>query len=210
MALRELLRPTRQKLLADFLISSAWLLLVFSIPWFGFEPIFSSYDLQKKFFILLLNLAAFLLFYYPASCGLVFIYRRTMKKGASNAGKRDLAAAVFFIIAVNPVSVSLVLMGANYFDHEVVNRPCGLEVTGFPDYSPARDAGMNIGEIIVEVEGLRVDTSEALGHALGGKRVGDIVSVKTEKGEYKIPLAENPEKHSPVLGLNLKQRYCSR
>jgi len=210
MALKELLRPTRQKILIDFLISSIWVLLVFSVPYFGLEKVFSAYDWQSKAFSIAVNLAILLLFYYPASCGLAFLYGKVVKNASPDSSKKSIAAAVFFVIAANPLSFSLALMGVNYMGHEVVNRPCGVEVAGFTGNSPSRDSGMSAGETIMEVDGARIDTLDSLQHALEGKTAEDTVSVKTEKKEYMITLAENPVNRSPVLGVNVKQKYCAR
>jgi membrane-associated protease RseP (regulator of RpoE activity) len=207
-ALKELIKPGRQKLTADVALSIAWLALVFLHPFFGYDKIISSYDVPMKAAVLAVNFLVFLLLFYPMSCGLVYVYGLLVKK-KKQSGRRDLAAAVLFILFFNPVFVSLAAIGLNQLN-DSMNKPCGVEIIGLSEESAARDAGISVSEVIVSVDGYPVDTIDALKRVLGEKRAGDHVTVKTDRKEYIVVVQENPESSARMIGVSLKQRYCPR
>lgn len=208
MSLKELIKPGRQKLLVDFVLSVVWLMLVFFHPFFGYDRMLSSYDVPMKAAVLAVNLLVFLLLFYLMSCGLVYVYGLLAKK-KKRSGRLDLAVAVFFILIFNPVFVSLAAIGLDQLN-DSMNRPCGVEITGFAGVSAARDAGMSEGEVIVSADGYPADTVDALKHVLGGKRAGDHVTVRTDRKEYRVVVQDSPDMSAGVIGVSLKQRYCPR
>lgn len=207
MALKELLKPDKQKLLADLGLSTAWLALVFLHPFFGYGKIFYNYDMLVGGAILLVNFLISLLLFFPMSCGLAYVCGRLAKK-KKQSGRWDLAASVFFILFFNPVFASFAIVSFNQPNHSM-DIPCGAEITGFADDSAARDAGMSTGEVIASVDGYPADTIDAFKHALAGKNPGDYVSVKTDKNEYRVSVQENQD-NSRMIGVILKQRYCPK
>ena len=205
MALKELIKPGKQKLLIDLALSIAWLALVFLHPFFGYDRIISEYDIFLKAAILSINFLVFLIFFYPMSCGLAFVCDQAKKKKQSN--RRDLAAAVFLILFFNPVFVSYAAITLDHLN-DSMNKPCGAEITGFAEESAARDSGMSVGEDIVSMDGYPVDTVDALKRVLGGKNPGDYVTVKTDKKEYRIAVQDSPDKSAKIIGVIISQRYC--
>ena len=205
MALKELIKPGKQKLLIDLALSIAWLALVFLHPFFGYDRIISEYDIFLKAAILSINFLVFLIFFYPMSCGLAFVCDQAKKKKQSN--RRDLAAAVFMILFFNPVFVSYAAITLDHLN-DSMNKPCGAEITGFAEESAARDSGMSVGEDIVSMDGYPVDTVDALKRVLGGKNPGDYVTVKTDKKEYRIAVQDSPDKSAKIIGVIISQRYC--
>ena len=208
MALKELLKPGKQKLLIDLVLSTAWLALVFLHPFFGYYKTISGYDVPMKAAILTLNFLVFLVLYYPMSCGLVYVYGLVAKK-KKQSERLDLAAAVFFILIFNPIFASLAAIALNQLN-DSVNTPCGVEITGFSELSAAKDAGMSVGEVIVSADGYPVDTIDALKRVLTGKNAGDYVTVKTDKKEYVIAVQESQDMSARVIGVSLNQRHCPR
>ncbi len=208
MPLKELIKPGKQKLLIDVALSVAWLALVFFHPFFGYYNTIAGYDVPLKAAIFALNFLVFLVFYYPMSCGLVYVCG-LLSKRKRLSGRRDLAYAVFFILFFNPAFVSLAVNGL-YQANNSMNKPCGVEITGFSGESAAMDAGMSAGEVIVSADGFPVDTIDALKRALAGKSAGDYVTVKTDKKEYMVVVQESQDGSARVIGVILKQRYCSR
>ncbi len=208
MALGELIKINKQKLLIDLALSTAWLALVFLHPFFGYGRIISGYDASMKAGILTLNFLVFLVFYYPMSCGLTYFYGLLAKK-KKKSGRLDLAASVFFILVLNPVFVAFAANDLSYVN-DSMNKPCGLEVIGFSGESAARDAGMSVGEFIVSADGYPVDTVDSLRHVLEGKRVGDYVTVETDKKEYVVAVQESQDMSEKVIGVVLKQAYCPK
>lgn len=83
----------------------------------------------------------------------------------------------------------------------------GIEITNFigEDF-PAKKAGIQIGEVIKEVDGVNTQYIQNLSEELKSKKPGDIVTLKTDKGSYEIELAEDPENESRAyMGVFLKQ-----
>ena len=208
MSLRIILSPDKEKIMLDVFLSAIWLVAVFNVTELGFQRTFSTFDLQTKILVATLNIMVFLVLYYPLSCGLTYICARLTGKESSNG--KDVILAVILVAVFNPVLFSLIAIGMNKADTEVLNRPCGLEIIGFPEYSAARESGLRVGDTITSVEGKATDTTDALLNSLKDKKEGDIIAVGTEGGEYKIRVALNPEKKFPILGVNVKQRYCTR
>ena len=205
MALKELIKPGKQKLRIDLALSIAWLALVFLHPFFGYDRIISEYDIFLKAAILSINFLVSLIFFYPMSCGLAFVWDLAKKKKQSS--RWELAAAVFFILFFNPIFVSCAAITLNHLN-DSMNKPCGAEITGFAEESAARDSGMSVGEDIVSMDGYPVDTVENLKHILGGKNPGDYVTVKTDKKEYRIAVQGNQDKSAKVIGVIISQKYC--
>jgi membrane-associated protease RseP (regulator of RpoE activity) len=208
MALKEIIKPGREKLFTDIILSIAWLALVFLHPFFGYDKILSSYDLPMKAATIAVNFLVALVFYYPMSCSLAYLYGLLAKK-KKISGRRDLATAVFFILFLNPVFVSCAAIALNHLN-DSMNTPCGAEITGLTGESAANNAGMRAGEVIVSADGYPVDTIDSFKHVLGGKRPGDYVTVKTDKKEYRVTVQENQDRSTRIIGIILKQRYCLR
>ncbi len=71
---------------------------------------------------------------------------------------------------------------------------------------PAEKAGMQKGEIIKEIDNIKVDYLLNFSNILEGKSAGTTVDIKTDKSRYDITLAENPEdKTKGYLGVYVKQ-----
>lgn len=79
-------------------------------------------------------------------------------------------------------------------------------VAAVPAKSPAAKAGIQPGDVIVEVDGRKIERQTQLKHALGGHYAGDTVAVVVKRGdervETKVELAEkiDPYEH-PLLGI---------
>ena len=208
MALKELIKPGKQKLLADLALSIAWLALVFLHPFFGYDRIISSYDIPMKAGILTVNFLIALVFFYPMSCGLIYVLGLPARKN-KQSDRRDLAAAVLFIMFFNPIFLSYAAITLNHLN-DSMNKPCGAEITGFAEDSSARDSGMSAGEDIVSADGYPVDTIDDFLRVLGEKSPGEYITVKTNKKEYRVPVQENQDKSARVIGTILTQRYCPK
>lgn len=72
----------------------------------------------------------------------------------------------------------------------------GLQVVGVTGGYPAAQAGVQPGDIIVQVDGEAVDSAQALGGALGRHRPGETVTLTlvrdNEQLRLKVPVAEGP------------------
>jgi serine protease Do len=74
----------------------------------------------------------------------------------------------------------------------------GAKVTGFPDGtdSPAQKAGMDVGDVIIAVDGKPVDQVSTLQRIIRGHKPGDVVDLDVmrfgTKKDFRIKLAEPP------------------
>jgi S1-C subfamily serine protease len=54
------------------------------------------------------------------------------------------------------------------------------------DGSPAQQAGLQAGDVIVQVDGTQIDSLTALQNALLSKKPGDTISVKVYRGNQQL------------------------
>jgi hypothetical protein len=93
---------------------------------------------------------------------------------------------------------------------EVYTEYCGIEIIGFPDISPARDAGLKVGDRIISADTAQVDSFGALTHALAAKRAGDSVVIGTRDREYNVATKAGSDGNGAFIGVNIAQVYCKR
>ena len=80
------------------------------------------------------------------------------------------------------------LVAANYLGYEIVPEIDGSYVVEIVTDSPA-DTFLQLGDLIVEVEGIKVTTPKDLGDAIKSKKPGDNVSIgyKRSEGTFQVP-----------------------
>ena len=80
------------------------------------------------------------------------------------------------------------LVAANYLGYEIVPEIDGSYVVEIITDSPA-DTFLQLGDLIVEVEGIKVTTPKDLGDAIKSKKPGDSVSIgyKRSEGTFQVP-----------------------
>ena len=80
------------------------------------------------------------------------------------------------------------LVAANYLGYEIVPEIDGSYVVEIVTDSPA-DMFLQLGDLIVEVEGIKVTTPKDLGDAIKSKKPGDSVSIgyKRSEGTFQVP-----------------------
>ncbi len=83
----------------------------------------------------------------------------------------------------------------------------GVEIADFVDGNfPAQAAGIQKGEIVQEINGVSTPYLENLSRELQKRKPGDSVLLKTDKGQYTLTLAKNPDNEtSPYVGAFLSQ-----
>ncbi|NQV09320.1 site-2 protease family protein [Candidatus Woesearchaeota archaeon] len=82
----------------------------------------------------------------------------------------------------------------------------GVEVTGVEDGFPAKDVGLGEDEIIKSIDDIDVIYTTNFSGILSTKYPGESVKILTDKNEYVIELAENPEnKTKAYLGIYVRQ-----
>ena len=81
----------------------------------------------------------------------------------------------------------------------------GLKITNIPAGSPASLAGLSVGEVIKEIDGNEMKTVEDFKDVFKGKNVGDKIDVLTDKSDYSIVLAKNPETSRRWFGVFVEE-----
>jgi hypothetical protein len=209
MAFKDIVRLSKERMLSSLAFSAVLVGLIYLFN-SSYRAALLGLNPGLQAFSLLLSLLIGTVIYYPLACGLLFIYRHFSggSRKKKKHGNRDLAFAIVLIAVFNPITYSAISTGITYVNYNVINHPCGLRIEGFQEVSPARDAGMKLGEAITEADGRTADTSNSLSAILSGKKEGDTVYVKTDTGDYVVGIVmENGTK--PIIGIIARQIYCS-
>jgi len=209
MALLDLVKPSKTKVLASLLVSALLLALLFIFPNYVTQRLLSRSPGELAADIIL-NIGLFTLLYYPFSCGLIFfcgILKGWEKR--RKAARSEYMVALLLVLVMNPLTLSLFYM--RYMapaPPQTAQTPCGMEVVGFNDLSPAREAGVQTGEVIASVEGRETKDVQSFMAVLEGKRPKDTITVKTDRGGYNITLEEEPASKKPVMGIKVREKSC--
>ena len=90
-------------------------------------------------------------------------------------------------------------------------EPSGVKVTDYVKGEggkkfPAESSGIKVGEIIQQIDGVRVHYVNNLSTVLRSKKPDDIILIKTDKSVHEAKLAKNPENESlAYIGAYLEQ-----
>lgn len=142
------------------------------------------------------TLAAFFMFFYPFSCLVVFLYRQKTTRAKTQRKAMALATALAF--ALNPIFVFIPLETNHWIEREAFYEPCGTDFSGFTENSPARDAGMSVGEVIASINGTMIKEVRDLEDFMAALNSSAPLRVKTlDSGVYSV---------SPYLD-NVSNRY---
>jgi len=207
MSVREILWPTRWKITASFLIAAVSVFLIYILNPYYRDALFSL-DFSLRIVSVFASFAIVTAIYYPLACGVIFLFKSVRQK--KKPKRKDMAIAILLVLVFNPLTFSLLYGISLYVNNNIINYPCGVEIFGFADNSPAQMSGMQTGEIIIQVDNRTIDTTESLTRVLAGKSPGESVAVKTNLNEYDIHLGENPETHRAVMGIITQNAYCRR
>jgi len=117
------------------------------------------------------------------------------------AGPFSNIALAFLIILLSSLLIAPVANAIIEFN--------GVKVTGFVKHDksyPAELAGIKPGEIVTEINGIKVGSLENFSSILQSRPPGSVVDIKTNSSAYSMTLAENPEnKNSSYLGVYVEQ-----
>jgi hypothetical protein len=216
MPLKEILRPTKEKVILAILIPIVYFAFLIAANT-GFRQAFLATDAITQTIGFLASMLLGALIYYPLACGSVFLYRRFSgeeapkeQKGEKAAiSRKDMAYAIVLIAIFNPFTFTLAAYAYNYTVLNVLNYPCGVEVLGYMQDSPARDAMLVTGEVISMADGQKVDTTDSLLHILSGKSPGDTIIVQTNMRAYIINLTDDINGRA-IMGVITTNFYCPR
>ena len=109
----------------------------------------------------------------------------------------------------NIVLAFVVLLFFGLFVPPIMNSTVelnGVEIIDTVEVFPAEKAGITEGEIVKQIDDFEIKTLYNFTYFLSNKKPGDIINIKTDKKEYKITLAENPQdKIKSYLGVSVSQ-----
>lgn len=210
MALKNLFKPTKEKLVIDLLLSVFLIILILAVPSFGLQKQFLSTGLLRQIIGLIISFLLSLIIYYPLACGLVCIYKRIFNK-TEKSNNKVLILAILSVLIFNPITYSLLFQAIISFNNKALNQPCGVEITGFAQKSPAKEAGIGLGEIIVAADGQKVIDLNSFFSAVSGRKPGDYISLITNNKEYRIQTIGNPNNpQAAYLGILINTKYCNK
>jgi hypothetical protein len=222
MSFKDLLKPTKRKIITSLFISIIFITLFLVIKQLGYQKIFFNFNLTMQIFFVFINLLVLSLVYYPLSCGLLFFYeksnKKTNKKGNRKAERNqkvkdknsnlDSIFALLFILIFNPITLSLIYLGFTYFNQTFISEPC-VKIIGFSESSPAKDSGIKLGEIILSVDESKIQNIDTFMHILTEKKPGDSISITTNSRNYTFNTIENPSNpRDSFIGVIIKEDYC--
>jgi len=70
----------------------------------------------------------------------------------------------------------------------------GVEIGGLNESFSIYNSGIKTGDIITEIDGVKLDSTDKLKNVLSNKKPGDIIGIVSDGKKYKIELGENPQK----------------
>lgn len=92
-----------------------------------------------------------------------------------------------------------------------VSETNGVSIESFTNNSGAKEAGIPKGSIIKEINGIEILAVSNLSDALKGRKVNDVVYIKTDNETYNVTLTKNPNNESlPYLGVLVSQSFATK
>jgi len=85
---------------------------------------------------------------------------------------------VFALTQRKYIGVFLSELTPELSEHFGLKEGTGLQVTKFAEKSPARDAGLKVGDVVFKVDGVKVETVEKLGQIVQDKKKGETVKLE--------------------------------
>ncbi len=206
--LKEIIKPTRIKILLDLAITILYLVIITNIPTWGYGQIFSNLSLTKFILIIGLNLILVGIVYYPFVCGLIGIYKSIHKP----FNYHHFLVSVIIVLILNPFSfyfISILFIKDNQPPIEnQQTKTCGLTVISFADFSKAESSGLMVGDIVTDVDGSKINSVNDLIENSQQKQPGDMTSLDTDRGIFKVEIVRDPNNNGPVLGIKFKEIDC--
>lgn len=134
---------------------------------------------------------------------------KELKKRSASQQLSIFAAGPFANIVLAFIIILITIFIATPVLSSMANLD-GVIITGFikDDITyPAEAAGITKGEIIKEIDNIKVNALTNFSSMLGSKKPRDIILLKTNKTSYNITLASNPlDKNKSYLGVYVQQK----
>lgn len=194
--------PNKNKIIMSFLISFFLLLILYliSIKEFPFivKRDFIPIDPVIGFpLVVLFNT----ILIYPFSSLCYHLYKSKKKQ-------LKLFWLILLLVLLNPIFIVLSYSISALIEFNTLNEPCGVYIDDFTEISPTREAELQLGEVIVKIDDIEINSIEDLGNYLGTINYEKEIIIKTEDNSYRVNLVKHPEENIYVMGTQLRQKYC--
>jgi len=212
--------PNNQNMLAALLLSALLLTYASLVKGLGIHG----------FFVLKILLKA--IWFYPFAALGLYAYNNWEK----NPIKQYKTFIVIILILISPVAFAIGSSNSTKFSHATkfsqynkfphntkflhYNKfshnskfynsanACGAYVYGFPENSPAEAAGMQVGEIIKEINGNEIKTLRDIKDITYPLTEETEINITTDKGTYKVTTYYDEVKGKQRAGINVWQQTC--
>ena len=131
----------------------------------------------------------------------------TLNNWKQKAFNKYSTLAIIAIIILSP-PVLQYSSGFKVFYHSA--KGCGAYVYGFMENAPAQAAGMQVGEIIKEINGKEIKSLQDIKDITYTLTESTKLSVVTDKGSYQITTIYDPVKNKQRIGTNVKHQVCKK
>jgi membrane-associated protease RseP (regulator of RpoE activity) len=227
--MKNILRPTRVKIILDVLLSLGLVSEIIFLPRAGFSGTFSQLTLERKLVSFLLSWIISCIMYYPLFAGLVYLVG-ALKNSVSE--KKEIILALIFIAIFNPLTISLVfskivsrgpalpangsVSNNNSNNNSVQNNLppeaiCGMWIEEIAPNSKVKEAGIEKGDVILKFDNVEIKSIQDIFAQLERKRPGDKVLLETGRGAKTVELARDvKDPNRAVLGLKLEPNPCGK
>ena len=200
--------PNNQNMLAALLLSALLLTYTSLVKGLGIHG----------FFVIKILLKA--IWFYPFAALALYAYNNWEKKPI----KQYKTFIVIILILISPVAFAIGSSNSTKFPHNTkflhYNKvphtskfynsanACGAYVYGFPEMSPAEEAGMQVGEIIKEINGNEIKTLRDIKDITYPLTEETEINITTDKGTYKVTTYYDEVKGKQRAGINVWQQTC--
>lgn len=89
-------------------------------------------------------------------------------------------------------------------------KGCGAYVYGFMENAPAQEEGMEVGEIIKEIDGKEIKSLRDIKDITYQLTESKELTVVTDKGTYQITTVFDPVKNKQRIGANVRHQVCKK
>jgi len=216
--MKNLLRPTRVKIISNILFSLGLVLTFLFLPALGFSQVFSQFTLGHKIGSFFASWAFCFVIYYPLVASLAYLVSSVR---SSIYNTKEIIFALILVAVFNPFSIAFIFSKVNIkknipteninISQNNVQSVCGLMVGEFLPNSKMPEAGINKGDVILKFNGAEVKNVQDIFNQLVQKKPGDKVAMETDKGIKTVELAKDPaDPNRPVLGVKLLPNPCKK
>ncbi|MBN1502695.1 PDZ domain-containing protein [Candidatus Woesearchaeota archaeon] len=185
---------TKESILVNFVVT----LMSFLV--FNFKSLSSGIDLGIFYF--LGYFAIFILMF-------IFVYPFSVLAFNCYKNKKFGILSIILLLIINPFTTYAVeIVSSTTINHIMLSsnyKPCGVRIIQFADTSPAKEAGLSIGDVIIKIDNKQIVSAADIDRILSEKDL-DRVIVSTTTQTFEVYPITNSNRSK--IGVFLDQEYC--